>query len=306
MINRNLLLSEELIINLKNAFDVANNVIILSAYVTKPAVELLLKHTPLGVDIQFICRARPDDILSGSCDLNALKILHYSGVKCFISRELHAKLYVIDKSIAFVGSANFTHSGLKIAGYGNIELSVQIELTSSDLELICQIRNNAIKITSDILKKLEYYVEHFKHEQPLEVDEWWDNILNVSDNYNISDGLYIIDLPWCNLKSTYNTDEAVAHDGDIFKLGNANKTIRSFKMSKIYQFFQKKMTEEGLTEVYYGQVVKWIHSALKDDTVPYRSQVKDYVTNFYSYIEQYGQEHFIVDRPNFSQRIKLV
>lgn len=303
MITSNLLLSESLAEHLKRTFSEAREITILSAYVTLPAVDFLFEHAPLGVGIDFVCRARPSDILNGSCDVKALKTLHYSGVRCFISRDLHAKLYVVDNAIGYLGSANFTSNGLKLAGYGNIELSIQVDLSDKDIALVNQIRNDAIELNNENLKELERYA--LEAADKMEVDEWWENIIGQK-NYCESEGLYVNDLPWCSLNHTNNSQDSVAHDEDVFKRGNLHRVKSSFMNSKIYQFLLQKLEQEELNEAYFGTVTEWVHSALKDDILPYRSEIKDYVANLYTYIEQHGKEHFVVDQPNYSQRITLV
>lgn len=303
MITSNLLLSESLAEHLKTTFSEAKEITILSAYVTLPAVDFLFEHAPLGVGIDFVCRARPSDILNGSCDVQALKTLHYSGVRCFISRDLHAKLYVVDNTIGYLGSANFTSNGLKLSGYGNIELSVQVELSSKDIALVDQIRDDAIELNREILRELEKFA--LEDPDTMEVDEWWENIIGLP-SYCESEGLYINDLPWCSLNHTKNSQDRVAHDEDVFKYGDAHRIKSSFKNSKVYQFLLQKLKQVEPNEAYFGTVTEWIHSALKDDILPYRSEIKDYVANLYTYIEQYGKEHFVVDQPNYSQRITLV
>lgn len=303
MINSNLLLSESLSQHLKAAFSDAREITILSAYVTQPAVDFLFEHAPLGVGIDFICRARPCDILNGSCDIMALKTLHYSGVRCFISRDLHAKLYIVDNVIGYLGSANFTNNGLKLSGYGNIELSVQVDLTDKDIALVDQIRDDAIELNKEILKVLEAY--SLGTEDETDVDEWWEHIIGLP-NYREYEGLYVNDLPWCNLSNLNNPQDSVEHDMDVFNFGDDVKVKTRFRNSKVYQFILQKLKQEESHEAYFGKVTEWIHSALKEDMLPYRSEIKDYVANLYIYIEQHGKEHFVVDQPNYSQRITLI
>lgn len=303
MIRSNLLLSESLAQHLQATFSDAKEITILSAYVTLPAVDFLFEHAPLGVSIEFVCRARPCDILSGACDVKALKTLHYSGVKCFISRDLHAKLYVVDSRIGYLGSANFTSNGLKLSGYGNIELSVQVDLTAKDVAVIHQIRDDAVEVNREILKALEAYALEDRDE--MDINEWWEDIIELP-SYNASEGLYVNDLPWCNLSHRDNSSESKEHDVDVFKLGEGVRIKSCFEKSKVYQFLLQKLRQAEPNEVYFGTVTAWIHSALKDDILPYRSEIKDYVANLFTYIEHYGQEHFVIDQPNHSQRITLI
>jgi phosphatidylserine/phosphatidylglycerophosphate/cardiolipin synthase-like enzyme len=283
----------------------AKNVTILSAYFTLPAARLLLEHLPIASQGRVIVRARPQDLLSGATDVSAIRYLFDNGISCHIHRSLHAKLYVIDNKHGWIGSANFTSNGLKISGYGNVELSTQISVTESELKLVRTIVNDSIFVSKAILERLEAFVEENTSTLAPFCDDWWEDILQVS-TYHLSEGLLMTDLPWCNPNSTDNSSEALEHDIDVFKFEDDDRVKACFKRSKIYRFIHQKLQQVETEEVYFGTLTEWIHSALKDDVLPYRSEVKDYVANLYSYLELYGYEDFIIDRPNYSQRIRLI
>lgn len=300
-----LLDGEQLKIELINGFKVARKVTILSAYFTVPAAKLLLEHLSIESSAKVVVRARPGDLLAGSTDLQAIRLLHENGICCHIHRSLHAKLYVIDNKIGFVGSSNFTSNGLKISGYGNLELSTPINITESELSLVNEIVSDSILVTASVLSRLEEFLLLKSHSIESEDSDWWEDVLDIA-KYNAKDGLFIADLPWCNIHSD-NLTEALKHDKDIFSFGeNINLVKLTFKRSKVYQFLKQKLIESGEVSVYFGQVTEWVHSALKDDTLPYRSEIKIYIANLYSYVEFFGHHDFIVDRPNYSQRITLL
>ncbi|WP_234495614.1 phospholipase D family protein [Vibrio maritimus] len=301
-----LLRGRELTTALSNAFKDASEVTILTAYLSYPAVEFMFEHLPLGVQTRVVCRARPDDIASGSCDLHAIKVLHYSGVKCFLSRELHAKLYVIDSKQGFIGSANFTSNGLRLSGYGNLELSTKIGIDEPDLAMIESIVADSVPVTSDTIKYLEKFEREAKANPDKLLDAWW-NDENVDSAYMHNQGLYVADLPWCNpLKVHDSEDEMYVHDADVFKLGEQDVATRAcFLQSKVFSFLSQHIESTENKEAYFGQVTEWIHSALKDDLTPYRSEIKTYIVNLLAYIEVYAQDLMIVDRPNYSARVSL-
>ncbi|EOX4435026.1 phospholipase D family protein [Vibrio alginolyticus] len=304
----NLMLGEQLANELKVSFDTANKITIISAYLTQPAVEFLFDSAPLGVDINVVCRARPQDFIAGSCDLQALKVLHYSGVKCYISRDLHAKLYIVDESIGFIGSANFTSNGLKLSGYGNLELATRVDLTNKDISLVTQIRNDAVPVTSELLRQLETYLSQTDKADEQLAHEWWDELLELS-SYDFQDGLYIMDLPWSTPdESSYLADsESFLHDQDVFSLGMPKQRTRlAFLNSKVFHFIQQKLLQEESKEAYFGMVTSWVHDALKDDVLPYRREIKDYIANLFDYFQLYASDKFEIDRPNYSQRITLI
>ncbi|MGL5602909.1 MAG: phospholipase D-like domain-containing protein [Silvania sp.] len=287
------------------ALENATRVNILSPYLTMPAVNFLFEHLPLGVDTKIIVRARPADIISGAVDINALSILHQSGVKCFLHRTLHGKFYQINESEGFIGSANFTSNGLCLTGYGNLELTVKVSLSSNDRLLIASVFQDAIPITSSMIKKIIEFSS--KQEKNLECcPAWWENILPIMDYIPSNDGLYVGDLPWCNLFSD-NKDADIEHDEDIFLYGKSLEEMKfEFLQSKIYLFIVDAISHRGNKQMYFGELSECIHGCLKDDLLPYRKEVKGYIINLLSYLEKLVPEQFSIDRPNYSQRITLI
>jgi hypothetical protein len=299
----NLILAENLKSILVTEFSSAKKVIIVSAYLTYPAVILLLDSLNKEATCRVVVRARPQDVLSGATDIRAIRLLYENGICCYINRSLHAKLYVINNIKAYIGSSNFTSNGLKISSYGNIELSTLINIELKELELINKIIEDSILITHSVLLSLEKYIEENKIDKVNDCnDEWWDSVLNIN-TYNKELGLFIADLPWCSLNKE-NVNDDILHDDDIFSYKSTdNIRIKKFRGSKIYLFIKHMMKENDLNYVYFGQVTEWVHSSLKDDIVPRRAVVKNYVSNLYTYITHLAKDEFLVDKPNHSQRI---
>lgn len=301
-----LILGEQLKNNLISYFQTAHKVFILSAYFSEPAAKLLIKNLPLESTAKVVVRARPHDLVSGATDIRAIRLLFDNGISCYIHRSLHAKLYIIDNDIGFVGSANFTANGLKISGYGNIELSTKISVSEEDLSLANQVMFDSILVTNDVLSKLEDFVDALKDEGDYEQDDWWENILQLR-MYDVSEGLFIADLPW----TRYGCDadnEASQHDQDVFGFNHvkSNKSrTQKFLNSKVYQFIKQKLEQSDDGMAYFGEVTSWIHMALKDDILPYRAEIKEYVANVYSYFDSLAKSEFVIDKPNYSQRISL-
>ena len=71
----------------------------------------------------FITRFSLSDMASGANSIEALEQLIMAGVSVYEKEDLHAKIYIIDDKLAFIGSANFTHGGLA----KNYEILVSID-----------------------------------------------------------------------------------------------------------------------------------------------------------------------------------
>lgn len=76
-----------------------------------------------GVHCQVLMRGDLADFVSGSSDLAAVRRLLAAGAEVGLVRELHAKVYLADRSCALVTSANLTDPGLRT----NVEVGLLVE-----------------------------------------------------------------------------------------------------------------------------------------------------------------------------------
>lgn len=122
-----------------------------------------------SLEIRVITRTIPEEFMSGSSDIDALQHLlawptdiHKCSVEIRAINNIHAKVWVCDKSIALVGSANATPSGLN----RNIEYGLAI----SDSLLVSQILSDwevwwtqATSITLEQLDEMQLWVNNIKN-----------------------------------------------------------------------------------------------------------------------------------------------
>ena len=57
--------------------------------------------------------------------------------------------------------------------------------------------------------------------------------------------------------------------------------------------------------LYFGALTEKLHNAIVSDPKPYRRDVKVMLANLLTMVEALGLEEVIIDRPNYSQRIRL-
>lgn len=111
---------------------------IISPFLTDDTVDTLCGIiTQNKVSCTLITRFSPDDMVKGSNSMDALEQLLEVGASVYDKgAQLHAKIYIIDNKLAFVGSANFTHSGLE----KNYEIFVSIDKESEaeQFETLCR------------------------------------------------------------------------------------------------------------------------------------------------------------------------
>jgi len=109
-----------------NAFlDAKSEIKIISPFITAQPVKLLCDalNQNSKMSCTIITRFYREDFIKGVSSAEALMDLIKSGAEVYALNGLHTKLYLFDKEVAFVGSANLTSGGLRL----NHELSLLVE-----------------------------------------------------------------------------------------------------------------------------------------------------------------------------------
>ena len=89
--------------------ELKESVLIISAYCKLPLIKYFdscIKN--VNADKTLVVRFRPDDIISGSSDLELYSYCKDNGWKLYFRLDLHAKTYVFDRIRCIIGSANAT------------------------------------------------------------------------------------------------------------------------------------------------------------------------------------------------------
>ncbi len=103
-----------------------SNLVIASPYIKKSAVDWLIEAKPPSLaDVSVLTNISMETVLSKSLDTSALRLLldEFQTASIVSLPYLHAKVFVADKTMALVTSANFTNGGL----WKNYEYGVVIE-----------------------------------------------------------------------------------------------------------------------------------------------------------------------------------
>lgn len=126
-----------------------------------------------GVEVQVLTRIRVEDFQSKASSLEALEELlqwptRHPAWKVFLRAidNIHAKVWVFDEDLAFVGSGNATHSGLE----SNIEYGLAVK----DSQLVAQILTDwqrylkeGTTISSEQLAAIRQALERLKVDKEL-------------------------------------------------------------------------------------------------------------------------------------------
>ena len=243
-------------------------------------------------------RFRLDDILKGSTDFSIIEFCKQYGWKVYIRFDLHVKTYIVDGKRGFVGSANATNSGLNLGSHGNIEIGTLVDIDVVDMEKVEALYEDAIFVTDSILKKLkEQYQKISTYEQGKQYA--WNQEIYELFTPKVKT-LFSYELPE---KKEFSIGEYVTFLDTIY-CEDIKAMKETFRWSNAYLWLLNLLKENDRC-MYFGTITEKLHNALVSDPKPYRRDVKVLLANLLAIIEKLHMEEVVVDRPNYSQRVRL-
>lgn len=281
---------------LKGASD---SVQIISAYCKKNALQNLMNQISANVvEKKLMVRFRLDDLLKGSTDFEILEMCMKAGWKIYVRFDLHAKTYIIDNKRGIVGSANATTKGMLGKG-GNYEIATLDDINESDIQKINLLYSDAILVDELLYEKFK--IQFFSNERQIKNDKkTWDAEITNLFNPKI-DTLFSHEFPDINNIEKGDYIEFL----DLKYDGNVEEIRETFRWSTAYLWLLQILKENN-GMLYFGTVSQKLHNALISDPKPYRRDVKIMLNNLLNLIEKLEMKEIVVDRPNYSRRIKLV
>lgn len=246
----------------------------------------------------LLVRFRMDDVLNGSTDFSILSYAKKTGWNVYIRFDLHAKTYIIDNKRGLVGSANATNFGLSIGKVGNMEMATLVDVEPQDIEKISHLFDGAILVTDELFANMEKQIEKLPSKDSVNGVVWDDTITSLFNPH--IDTLFSHELP----------DEILLEPGKYISFldevfdGDKTKLKKVFRWSNIYLWLLDVLKEnEGC--MYYGAITERLHNSLVSDPKPFRRNVKQMLSNLLELIIELDMEEIVIDRPNYSQRVRL-
>lgn len=281
---------------------VENNVSIISAFCKKDALEFLDKQIGEKQDIskRLLVRFRLDDILSRVTDLEIYEYCKKNNWSLYVQFNLHAKVYVIDQNICYMGSANATSKGLSINKRGNLEMSKRFELDPEEKVQIEEVFSEALLMNDDLFEKMKKQINSINYEPAIR-NEWNKEI--IAKNINAYNVLFQDDFPINALPTEMLDDEIFL---DIYKDDSIEVIKEKFYNTKIVQWLINILEKQENKEIYFGELSAKIHNIIFQEPKQYRKDVKILQAKLYNWIAALNYKNLKVDVPNHSQRIRLI
>lgn len=279
--------------------ELKESVLIISAYCKLPLIKYFdsfIKN--VNADKTLVVRFRPDDIISGSSDLELYSYCKDNGWKLYFRLDLHAKTYVFDRIRCIIGSANATSRGMHLGGTGNFEVSAACQLDNNDQEILRKLLFGSVEMNDDIFMNMQDYLKnHVAMKRKTVI--WPDSIETLfPKDYSV---LFSEDFPDCVHPYT-------ARNEDFLFLGvdtsvSDEEMIILFKRSKCYLWLLDTIRKKPSMQMSFGELSKHLHSSILNDPKPYRKDVKQLLGNLLNWITDFDIEEIKIERPNYSQVI---
>lgn len=280
------------------------NLHIVSAFCKISALKFIDNNIKNSIsDKKLLVRFLLSDIISGATDFELYDYCKTNGWNLYIRFDLHAKTYIFDRKRCVLGSANLTTRGMGLNFHGNYELSSFAEVDETDLDKIDSMFKNAILMTDDLYEMMKSDYEQAK-ESNVDVNtiSKWDSL--IQEKFKpVIDTLFTYDFP-CDHSPNFN-DLNCFEFLELNNIPSIDELREAFRWSKAFLWLYNLISQAPEKTCYFGTVTAQLHNALINDPKPYRKEVKELLANTLNWIQVLEMDEFIIDVPNYSQRIKI-
>jgi hypothetical protein len=260
------------------------------------------------------------DIITGSSDLEIYPYLKSKGISLYRNPRIHLKAYVDDFKRCFLTSANISSRALNIPVFNNYNYEVGAiveKIRIEDRLYFNRIENESVLITDSIYKQMTDQLPQKKKEFPNENDFRLD-FSSLDKDFLISslpmtssikeflDGYYYLE----------NLDNAILncilHDLTLYQIPIGLSKVQLIVLLK-ERFFNHpfikafiEYIEQNGGEIYFGRAKEWIHNNCENVPLPRKWEITENIQILYRWFVGLENDKYIVDTPNYSERLKIV
>jgi PLD-like domain len=286
-----------------------HEVLLVVPFISWEPVARLLGELGMGVGLTIVTDLSSRSVEGGSLDLNALRSVaaHPTGAVRHLE-GLHAKAFCADWHDCFLGSANFTNSGLGFSGRGNHELVLWHSPAPCD---VSPHLHTLLTLSTPVTTAyLDLAISAFELSPPTQAESHFklpDLPLAQTDPQTPVRFLFQ-DLPFLDspqdLVAGATGGAAVAHDRFIMGV-RSDATIAECMERCRAQFLNIPVVAELAnflaTPRRFGELSRWIHERCEDRPVPYRSEIKQLLGRTLHWLVTLHPDRFISVRPRHSE-----
>lgn len=287
-----------------------NGVSICSAFLRSEALHAIYSNEQIVSYGRVLSRWRLSDLISQASDLDSYLLSKRLGLSFFIRQDFHGKVFSVPNKGIIVGSANTTLSGFGLKKFANSEVCTLVPSSEINHSFIDQLFDGAIEITDDLFEEISDFLvtESARGQDQL---DWPIDLMSKLSLAEFSGRILLSEcfssVPVLNGNVYYS----ILDEKDVNLLGLNRNHIElndlkvAFKSTRIFRWLSHTLkSADG--DVYFGSLAAALHSTLLDDPVVYRSDVKNILQILLRWCQLLEIDEIVVDRPNHSQRVRLV
>jgi phosphatidylserine/phosphatidylglycerophosphate/cardiolipin synthase-like enzyme len=259
----------------------------------------MLQSLSNEIAVTVVARWQPNDLLHAASDLSTYEFCKENGCRFGISLNFHGKVYVFDRNIVLLGSANLTNRGLALNGLSNFEFGTKVIPRDQDIRRLDRfLEEEVVWLNDSLFEKIVSElstIEAFEPGSP-QSKTWSSDVLSLLSrpvSY-----LWIEELPFCSPSAILNANlenQSVVHDLELLALDldhiDRINLIAAFQRSRAYKWLHQTISEDDFCS--FGKLSSALHQAILDDPTPYRRRIKEYVQILFSWLELMSHEYEI-------------
>lgn len=287
--------------------DCENAVITLSAFIKHGALKWFFEQIKSrDINVTVIARWQLGDLIANVSDLSVYEECKKYGWTFKVDQRLHAKLFLIDSSVAFVGSSNLTGAGFALNKKSNFELSTKVEVTDIDVKKVSKYVDSCKVMTDDLYSQMKKVVDNAKlSEKKVKLNKWPLEIQKLLEQR--IDYLWIDELLFTSPNS--NNYDDIRHDLSLLEIDSfvVDKDLLrvNFTELRVVKWLKGQLLEEESKSLRFGAISSRLHDALLNDPKPYRKNVKDFQVNLFNWLKYLELPDFEFSKYNVSETISL-
>ena len=276
-------------------------IIICSPFIKLKALEWLYPKIKTNVNVKIITRLSVNDVYQKVSDFEICQFAIDKGWKIGLIKNLHAKLYVIDKNQILIGSNNLTPKGLGLEIDGNEELSIMFEPNVKSFEIIDGILSKANWLNQNKIDLMnEHLSKNLRDVVDYNLNEPWPK--EIYDFRNRVFILFSSNFPDLTPQEFLGGKKTFFLETDM----DYENIKISFLNSDVYLWLLSLLKKNKDTQNNFGFLTSKIHKNILDDPLPFRKNIKEITNYLFEWVAEFSDEIKIISHANTKSMILKV
>ena len=92
---------------------------------------------------------------------------------------------------------------------------------------------------------------------------------------------------------------------EVKSLSESSEIKDAFLRSKAFRWLYQELNATANKQIFFGELTQKLHNRIIKDPPPYRKDVKILLANLLSWVNVFAKDFIEIERPNYSQIIKI-